>query len=106
MKSTYKLLGVQWDHKSLPCALPIFVQNREIQDYCVERNLFDLNSYERQVRLTEILKTEDEKSVNRIIEKLNECDYVYINVDYVPIYRAKEIIDFYALRILQIYAFM
>ena len=47
-----------------------------------------------------------EKSVNRIIEKLNECDYVYINVDYVPIYRAKEIIDFYALRILQIYAFM
>jgi len=105
MKSTYKLLGLQWDHGPLPSVSPYYELIRKIPNYTVERNLFDLSSYERQVFITELLSVENIELIKQLVDSVSECDSVYINIDYTPAFKNKDIISFYYLRILQIYAY-
>ena len=104
MKSTYKLLGVKWDHYPLPKNLPTFVENKEVEHYLIDRNLFDLERYERRVNLTEILSKDDNLPYD-VAENVRECDCVYLKLDYEPTSPAREVKDFYSLRVLQIIAF-
>ena len=39
MKSTYKLLGLEWDHAPLPQECPAFSTEKEVQNWNVDRNL-------------------------------------------------------------------
>lgn len=61
MKSTYKLLGVEWDQLPVSDCMPIIVPKSEIQDYKIDRNIFDLQSFNRQILLTEILSNSNKE---------------------------------------------
>lgn len=58
MKSTYKLLGLEWDHAPLPQECPAFSTEKEVQNWNVDRNLFDLQIYERQLLISELMSAE------------------------------------------------
>ena len=94
MKSTYKLLGVKWDHYPLPKNLPTFVENKEVEHYLIDRNLFDLERYERRVNLTEILSKDDNLPYD-VAENVRECDFFtsLSHIDYVVRYVPKELIN-------------
>jgi len=106
MKSTYKLLGVEWDHHPLPRYLPRFVRDsdRTIEHYSVERNLFDLEKYERRIDVSNVFSVDSLLPYN-IIKKVKKCDCVYVRIDYEPTVAAIDMIDFYYLRVLQVIAF-
>ena len=106
MKSTYKLLGVQWDHGSLPEQYPEIIGDLIVPDWNEERNLFDLSCYVRQIPYTELMAAKDIEGVGLIIDHVRDCDKVYINVDYEPLNNSDIIIEFYALRLLQIYEYV
>ncbi|MCR5587285.1 MAG: hypothetical protein K6F77_07125 [Lachnospiraceae bacterium] len=104
MISTYKLLGVEWDHAPLPLNFPIFTENRMIESYTADRNLFDLVKYERRVNISEIFSSSPDK-LKTMSDAVKECDAVYINIDYEPFSHAKDIRSFYYLRVLQAIAY-
>lgn len=104
MKSTYKLLGLEWDHYHLPSKIPDFTEGRDIDNYIIDRTLFDLKMYERSVNVSEVLSSSPEK-LSLIIKKISECDCVYLNIDYEPQSVAKDVQSFYYLRVLQAIAY-
>ena len=61
MKSTYKLLGLEWDHAPLPQECPAFSTEKEVQNWNVDRNLFDLQIYEDGVPVTKYDMSRDLK---------------------------------------------
>ena len=83
MKSTYKLLGVEWAHHPLPRYLPIFVDDRIIEHYSTERNLFDLEKYERRIDISEVFSGNSLLPYN-ILNEVKNCDSVYVRIDYEP----------------------
>ena len=105
MKSTYKLLGVEWDHAPLPDYLPEFEAIRSIPNYTAERNLFDLDVYERRVDATELLSTSNEER-REIVEWLAPCDYVFLSINYEPTADLQDVELFFYLRIFQCICFL
>ena len=105
MKNTYKLLGVEWDHDLIPKEMPLFVNKKKVENYAVERNLFDLEVYERCIDITTLF-TDTKENIKGFIDEMRECDVVYINVDYEPFSRADDVISFFCLRVLQAIAFV
>lgn len=106
MKSTYKLLGIEWDHMPITITLPLFCREQHIDDYRIDKNLFDLIKYERIVRISEILSCKDLGEMYIICEKLFDCNSVHILLDLMPKTIGTVVNDFYWLRVLQIYTFM
>lgn len=104
MKSTYKLLGVKWDHYPLPKNLPTFVENKEVEHYLIDRNLFDLELYERSVNISEVFSKDDSLPYS-IVENVRDCDCVYLKLNYEPTVTARDVNGFYCLRVLQVIAF-
>ena len=104
MKSTYKLLGVEWDHGSIPQNLPIFTECKKIESYTTNRNLFDLVKYERRIDISEIFSSSPDK-LKAMSNAVEECDFVYINIDYEPSSYAIDVRSFYYVRVLQAIAY-
>lgn len=104
MNSTYKLLGVEWDHRPLPQNCPTFTENKPIEPYSTDRNLFDLFKYERRVDISEILSSKADK-LKTIIDTVKECDSIYINIDYEPYSQSIDVRSYYYLRVLQAIAY-
>lgn len=104
MKSTYKLLGVEWDHYPLPIYLPPLAECGNIEHFSVERNLFDLTSYKRRIDITDVLSHSGGLPYD-IVEKVCNCDCIYLRLDYEPSSAAVDARSFYCLRVLQIIAF-
>ncbi len=105
MKSTYKLLGVEWDHYPLPTQIPEFTEKKDVENYMVERTLFDLKTYERSIDVSEVLSSSLD-ACSFIIKQVSECDCVYLNIDYEPLSTAKDVQSFYYLRVLQAIAYL
>lgn len=105
MKNTYRLLGIEWDHDSIPRERPRFVDKKDVEIYEVERNLFDLEVYERRIDITTLF-TDTKDNIKGVIDKMEECDVVYINVDYEPFSCADDVISFFCLRVLQVISFV
>lgn len=83
MKSTYKLLGVFWDkRKMLEESLPEYTDKNFLFDYRVPLNLFDFKECVRSIRMTELLKSDDETILLEIVGNLNNCDKVVFLKDY------------------------
>lgn len=104
MKSTYKLLGVEWDHHPLPRYLPTFVDDRIIEHYSTERNLFDLKKYERRIDISEVFSGNSLLPYN-ILNEVKNCDSVYVRIDYEPEATSVDVLEFFYLRVLQVVAF-
>ena len=104
MKKSYKLLGVEWDHYKLPYKLPIFIEKRNVADYSLDYNLFDLEQYERCVNISEVLSSTPDLLME-VIDKIKNCDCIYINIDYEPVNTSRDVISFYYLRVIQAIAF-
>lgn len=104
MKSTYKLLGVEWDHHPLPRYLPNFVDDKIIEHYSTEQNIFDIEKYERRIDISEVLSGNSLLPYN-IRDKVKNCDSVYIRIDYEPEETSVDVIEFFYLRVLQVVAF-
>ncbi len=104
MKSTYKLLGVEWDHAPLPTTKPIFSENKVVEPYTTKRNLFDLDKYERKIDLSDIFSSSTEELIT-MINTVKYCDSIYLNIDYEPSSQSNDIRSFYYLRILQVIAY-
>ena len=105
MKSTYKLLGLHWDHHPIPERFPVFVENKCIEKYLVDRNLLDYQTYERRVDISEMFTCNKEQLLT-IASKMKVCDGLYLNVDYAPESRARVVREFFSLRLLQAVAFL
>jgi len=103
VKSTYKLLGSIWDHKALPKAIPDFLPKEEVPEWRKERNLFDLQIYRRGVAISELFKIECMHELTQITNSLQYCDAVIIIADYEPKENIEIALQFYVLRLLQIY---
>ncbi len=106
MKSTYKLLGLEWDHAPLPQECPAFEAEKKVQNWNVDRNLFDLQIHERQLLISELLSAEKKEAVRYIVEHVKDCDAVFIKLDYEPASDAEAVTKFYVLRLLQIFEFV
>lgn len=104
MNSTYKLLGVEWDHGTLPRKMPTFSVNKTIEPYTTERNLFDLVNYERRIDISDVFSSSAD-GLKMMVEDVKECDAVYINIDYEPVSRAIDVRSYYYLRVLQAIAY-
>ena len=106
MKRTYKLLGLEWDHAPLPQECPAFSTEKEVQNWNVDRDLFDLQIYERQLLISELMSAEKKNMVRHMLEYVKDCDSVFIKLDYEPASEAEAVIKFYVLRLLQIFEFV
>jgi len=106
MKSTYKLLGLLWDHQPVSTVWPDISGVIEVQDYSEEYNLFDLERYRREVKLSTVLSLEKTEEVDDIVCRLQECDEVYLNVDYMPECDSKIVNAFFGKRLMQIYGYI
>lgn len=108
MKSSYKLFGTLWDQ--IPeIENPLVIVKEKfpcVNNYNVEYNLFDVDSYERKISLKEILTCESDLTFKKIIEKLKSCKVIYIILDYEPQYKTKVITTFLKKRTRQIYSMM
>ena len=104
MKSTYKLLGVEWDHSPLPLICPDFIEYKSIEPYSAERNVFDMVKYERRIDISEILSSSSD-NLEAIVNAVKECDSIYINIDYEPYSKSIDVHSFYYLRVLQVIAY-
>ena len=67
MKSTYKLLGVLWDHRDLPRKLPDFSQPFPVSNYHEEYNLFDIEVYMRRISVSEMMQIEKPEEIADIV---------------------------------------
>lgn len=105
MKSTYIILGIEWDRKPLPSHIPKFVEKMAVDDYSISKNLLDYEKYERKIDISELLSNESEE-LEKALEKVKDCDILHINIDYEPRDNTKDVILFYGLRVLQIYSFI
>ena len=104
MNSTYKLLGVEWDHEPLPKKLPVFTRSKMIESYTTDRNLFDLVRYERRIDISDVFSGSVDK-LKAMIDDVKECDVIYINIDYEPASQSIDVLSFYYLRVLQTIAY-
>lgn len=105
MKRSYKLLGVEWDHAPLPKECPVFIAERDIQNWREERNLFDLEKYQRLIPVSEILSIKSLDELEPVIKSVKDCDQVVIELDYEPKTQASIIVTFYTLRVMQMYKY-
>ena len=105
MKRTYKLLGVEWDHEPLPSSCPVFTKEGDAPNWREERTIFDIAEYCREICISELLSLK-KKDIARIIEKIRECDRVYIVLDYEPGTEGEIAMAFYVLRFLQIFGYL
>lgn len=106
MKQTYKLLGIEWDHAPLPAECPVFIPNQEIQDWRKDRNLFDLEEYQRSITISEIMAANSLDALVPFLKSVKGCDQVIIMLDYEPKTHAPDVVSFFALRVLQMYEYV
>lgn len=106
MKSTYKLIGVEWDHRDIPRKEPnIAEETKKVQDIHTEYNLFDLHHYVRAVSLKEIWNT-DFKNLPSLLNLAIQCDVIYLQIDIVPKYIYLIPCMFFSKRLLQTIAYL
>ena len=107
MKSTYKLLGLFWD--GLPAAdddEPVAEYSPLIEPIESPRNLFDARGYRRTVSMSELLSAPETSALPGLVERVRECDEVYLLLDGVPRFSGAIPRMLYRLRSLQALAFL
>lgn len=103
MKSTYKLLGVFWDRKEIvDTNFTVVRKCRDILDYRYIRELFDVDSCVRKIKISELLKANFESEAKALVKQLRHCNKIVGVIDYFP--RIKNVVlrSFVRKRILQI----
>lgn len=102
MKSSYKLIGLIWDHKpSYVQHLPVKHSNIEAPSYLSEPCIFDLISNKRYIELSALLDVESESQLRDIAYLLADCDELEVRRDYKPTSTNKTHWDYYELRVQQ-----
>ena len=102
MKSSYKLIGVQWDRLPVPKTLPqIEFLNDNVPEYTEEFTLLDSKCFRRRIKITDFLKAESLDDVEDILFVVKNCDEVLIEIDYFPRVNESAVVSFYTKRVLQ-----
>ena len=86
MKKSYKLLSIFIDSTPVPIEKPEIAYIKNI-DHILDENmsygLLDyFGDYQRKISGTKLLSCEDEQSLINILDKLTECDYIWIYLDF------------------------
>ena len=84
----------------------MFIPNQEIQDWRKDRNLFDLEKYQRSIAISEIMTANSMDELAPFLKSVRGCDQVIIMLDYEPKTHAPDVISFFALRVLQMYEYV
>lgn len=104
MKSTYKLFGIYWDHKTGVDFEDIEVINGDRGvDYRQPFCLFDVFGEYRTVNISELICVENAMEFDSICNKLKNFYRVAINVDYITCRGSISSSRFYKKRICQIF---
>ena len=102
MKSTYRLLGLQWDGTSaFTGELPVADRIENVQDHGKGADLFDTVEYVRSIRVSELLGTESEKMLDRVVDSLRVCDRIVLIADCSPLTANPVLQRFYRKRLAQ-----
>ncbi len=103
MKRSYLLIGSLWDQMPIPEVSPVCVPFDELVMEADERDcIFDMVSRRRFVRISKLLSCDTPENIASIISSLQECETVYILLDYYPNSKNPTIASFFKLRCLQI----
>ncbi len=103
MKKSYKIFGIFWDRLNVDNDFTITNENVLVLNHTVEENLMDLGGYyARKIDFSELLKIENESDFSNIIKDVQNCDTIYINIDYMPHNLNDTVKDFLKLRLSQI----
>ena len=103
MKKSYKIFGIFWDRLNVDNDFTITNENVLVLNHTVEENLIDLGGYyARKIDFSELLKIENESDFSNIIKDVQNCDTIYINIDYMPHNLNDTVKDFLKLRLSQI----
>jgi hypothetical protein len=104
MKKSYKLLGVHWDHLETSTTYSFIPNDLYINNIDDEYNIFDIRGI-RKINITDVLRIEDLKVLDEIIDKMKRYNAILINIDYLPLNDNKKLKIFYYKRINQIYTY-
>ena len=103
MKKSYKIFGIFWDRLNVDNDFTITNENVLVLNHTVEENLIDLGGYyARKIDFSELLKIENESDFSNIIKDVQNCNTIYINIDYMPHNLNDTFKDFLKLRLSQI----
>lgn len=104
MKSTYKLIGVYWDHTPLPKnEVTLVAYDPTYLTAGSPLCLFDLLEKKRRIDITELLAVDSDLQFQTMVDSFSGCDKVAVVLDYQPSCRGSVLHGFYALRVLQAY---
>ena len=105
--SRYKLLGEFWDGVEYDNNPKLTKRNIDnIIYYSSNKSLLDYDLYKRKINLSELLSINSVEKMDEIISKIENCDEVFIEIDYIPKYNNTIIMDFYNKRKNQIYSYI
>lgn len=105
--SRYKLLGEFWDGVEYDNNPKLTKRNIDnIIYYSSNKSLLDYDLYKRKINLSELLSINSVEEMDEIISKIENCDEVFIEIDYIPKYNNTIIMDFYNKRKNQIYNYI
>ena len=104
MKKSSKLLGVHWDYLETSTTYSFIPNDLYINNIDDEYNIFDIRGI-RKINITDVLRIEDLKVLDEIIDKMKRYNAILINIDYLPLNDNKKLKIFYYKRINQIYTY-
>ncbi|MBR5181234.1 MAG: hypothetical protein IKW88_03175 [Clostridiales bacterium] len=103
MKSTYKLFGIYWDHKtSIDFDDCNVIQGNEGIDYKQQFCLFDFVGEYRTINISELICIENSLEFDTICNKLRGFSRIAINIDFITSHNSILSSKFYKKRICQI----
>lgn len=105
MKKSYKLIGIEWDHKPYYNTM-IFNNMTAGRDFRIDRDLFDLDRYVRCIRISDIMKWNKLKDLEEALKSLVWCDEIQLVIDNEPEHLPPVAADFYYKRVGQIYRYI
>ena len=84
----FKLFGMYWNSRNIGKnykPIPLTISEKIIEDYKVSFNFFDINTnYCRKIDLMELMNVNNEEEISNIIEEIEPCDTIFININYIP----------------------
>ena len=85
MKSTYKLLNIYLDGRSLPTQIPKIFDATDVAECCElqeDMNIFDFPVCRRRISGMKLLSYHSETDILSLIDKLPDCKELVIVLDY------------------------
>lgn len=106
MKSTYTLIGVEWDRMSVKDNIRFVEKVEFAQHVTKERNFFDVKEFPRYIELSELFRCRSQKQIDDLIKQIPECKVLLLHVGDETESGTEVVEHFVMHRLLQIYSFL